>query len=205
MTKKITISKDFIKKVNIAPVIDYPKYTTQLMNVANQNSHATRPKNVGQLSDLFEQYVHETNKHSIESWKKWYLEKYPDTIEEATEKILVQVENFKEAIMKIDEDLIRIWVEDLIINKTFHGLYVQKAILKKVAEIANVHYRVSTPTEESRGIDGIIGGMPVSIKPMTYSYMKQLNEVISAPIIQYEKVGDQFNIYVPDGILPESE
>jgi len=201
--KTIKISKDFIKKVNMAPAVEFPKYTTQLMNVANQNAHATRPKNVGQLSDLFEQYVVETEHHSIEGWKKWYSEKYPNTIDEATLKIKAQIDHFKAAIELIDEELIHRWVEDLIVNKTFHGLYVQKAIIQKVAELAEMEYRASTPAEESKGIDGIIGGNPVSIKPTTYAYMKKLNEKIEVPIIQYEKNGDDYTVYVPDGVLPE--
>ncbi|MFC4410859.1 MjaI family restriction endonuclease [Chungangia koreensis] len=201
--KTIKISRGFIKKVNAAPTVEFPKYTTQLMNVANQNSHATRPRNVGQLSDLFQQYVMETEHHSIEGWKQWYTDKYPNTMDEATQKIKVQVDNFKAAINLIDEDLIRLWVEDLIVTKTFHGLYVQKAIIQKVAELAETEYRASTPAEESKGIDGIIGGNPVSIKPTTYTYMKKLNEKIEVPIIQYEKSGDDYIVHVPDGVLPE--
>ena len=33
----------------------FPKYTTQLMNLANQTAQGTRPKVVGQMSELFPQ------------------------------------------------------------------------------------------------------------------------------------------------------
>lgn len=46
-------------------------------------------------------------------------------------------------------------------------------------------YRRSTAEEESRGIDGYIGEQPVSIKPATY--MDNLQEDISAPIVFYEE------------------
>ncbi len=35
-------------------VKEFPKYTTQLINIANQNAQGTRPAVVGQLSDLIQ-------------------------------------------------------------------------------------------------------------------------------------------------------
>ena len=35
---------------------EFPKYTTQVMNTANQNSQGTRPRVVGQLSEIIEEY-----------------------------------------------------------------------------------------------------------------------------------------------------
>ena len=49
----------------------FPKYTSQLINWANQNAQGTRPKVVGKLSDLFPEYENETDEISIESWKEW--------------------------------------------------------------------------------------------------------------------------------------
>jgi len=36
----------------------FPKYTTQLINLANQNAQGTRPKVVGQLSELIQECPH---------------------------------------------------------------------------------------------------------------------------------------------------
>jgi hypothetical protein len=41
--------------------------------------------------------------------------------------------------------------------------------------------------DESKGIDGFIGNIPVSIKPVTYKTKLGLNEVIDVPIIFYDK------------------
>jgi hypothetical protein len=35
-----------------ADPLDFPKYTTQLLNLANQNAQGTRPRVVGQVSEL---------------------------------------------------------------------------------------------------------------------------------------------------------
>ena len=38
------------------PTYEFPKYTTQLMNIAGQNSQATRPRVVGQMSELIQEF-----------------------------------------------------------------------------------------------------------------------------------------------------
>ena len=98
------------------------------------------------------------------------------------------VENFKEVILKIDEDMVKDWVRDLVVLKTFTGLRFQEAILKKVSECLQTNCRRSTAEEESKGIDGYIGDTPVSIKPHTYKAQSlSLSEHIDVSIIYYEK------------------
>lgn len=113
---------------------------------------------------------------TIENWKEWYTERYPDAMEKATDKIYAQVENLKKAILLIDKEMVRNWVEDLTINKTFNGLYVQKAILASLAERKGTTYRLAEPDEEARGIDGFVGNTPYSVKPDTYKAMGRLSE-----------------------------
>jgi hypothetical protein len=92
------------------------------------------------------------------------------------------------AISKIDREMVKKWVRDLVITKTFVGLRCQQAILRKVAQIRNSDCRLSTPEEESRGIDGYIGERPVSIKPATYrSKNLTLPEDIKVEVIYYSK------------------
>ena len=100
----------------------------------------------------------------------------------------------REAIEKIDRDMIEQWVRDLVVVKTFIGLRFQEAILKKGAEIKNLDYRLSDFTEESKGIDGYIGGIPVSIKPETYKTKSALRENIEVKTIYYEKVKDGIQV-----------
>ncbi|MBS3945596.1 MAG: MjaI family restriction endonuclease [Melioribacter sp.] len=69
------------------------------MNLANKNSQGTRPKVVGQLSDLIQEF----SGSSLDEWKSWYLEKHPEAIKNAAEKISAMVELFKDAINKIDK------------------------------------------------------------------------------------------------------
>jgi wobble nucleotide-excising tRNase len=169
---------------------DFPKYTTQIINLANQNSQGTRPKVVGQMSDLIQEF--KGNKY--DDWVNWYLEKMPNAVDDATKKIFDMVEKLKESITQIDKELVRKWVEDLVITKTFVGLKFQESILKRVAESKNTTHRLAKPEEESKGIDGFIGEIPVSIKPITYQTKNMLREQIKVHMIFYDKKKDGISV-----------
>lgn len=172
----------------------FPKYTTQLINLANQNSQGTRPKVVGQLSDLIQKCPHK----EYEKWKEWYLEQQPEAVDKATDKIFEMIKNLKESINKIDKEMIKDWVKDLVIDKTFIGLKFQEAILKRVAKLKKTTYKLSNPKEESKGIDGFIGNNAVSIKPITYKTKNMLREQIEVKFIFYEKKKDGINVDISD-------
>lgn len=195
---KLKIKNEELQELNNITNTNFPKYTSQLINWANQNAHGTRPKVVGQLSELFPEYQNNNTDISIDTWKAWYLERYPDSIEEATNKIFTQVENLKEAIKLIDKTMIQSWVEDLVITKTFNGLYVQKAILAKIAKEKNCSFRLATPQEESLGIDGYVGDVPYSIKPDTYKTMNRLSETLNAKMVYYTKKKTSLDIEIED-------
>ena len=129
---KINIKNDELIALNGADSPVFPKYTSQLINWANQNAQGTRPKVVGKLSDLFPEFEGDADEVTISKWKEWYLAKYPNAVNEATEKIWKQVENLKNAIVLIDKDMVKRWVEDLVITKTYNGLYFQQAILQRL-------------------------------------------------------------------------
>jgi len=188
MTIKIK-NKELIQEL-IGEIKEFPRYTTQILNLANQNSQGTRPRVVGQLSEL----IKECPEKTYEGWKSWYLAKHPKAIENTSEKINEMVNNLKEAIQKIDKTMIKKWVEDLVLEKTFIGLRFQEAILKKIAGIKKIEYRLSTPQEESKGIDGFIGNDAISIKPITYKTKNSLREHIEAKIIYYDKTKSGLNI-----------
>ena len=184
---KLTIKNEELLELNESSTPQFPKYTSQLINLANQNAQGTRPKVVGQLSELFQEYQKNTDEVSIDTWKKWYLSKYPKAIEDATNRIYEQIQNLKNAITLIDRNMIQKWVEDLIITKTYNGLYIQKAILSKIAKIKQKDFRLAKTEEEAIGIDGYIDNVPYYIKPDTYKTMSRLSESIEVKIIYYIK------------------
>jgi len=180
---KIKIPNAQVQELLSGKKYSYLKYATQIMNLANQNAQGTRAKVVGQMSDLIQQFEGTT----LADWEKWYLESYPTAIDDASDKVWEMVKAFQEGIQKIDRDTVKQWIEELVIVKTFAGLKFQQAILKIVAIKYNKEFRLATPNEESKGIDGVIGDVCVSIKPVTYKTKLGLNEVIDVPIIFYDK------------------
>lgn len=175
----------------------FPKYATQILNLANQNAQGTRPSVVGQMSELIQEF----QGSKIKDWEEWYLERHPEAIELAAKKIFEMVTNFKDVMSKIDREMVERWVKDLVIIKTFVGLKFQEAILKKVAQFFKTTYRLAEPEEEAAGIDGFICDKPVSIKPSSYEIKKSLSEIIEAPILFYEKVKDGIKITFDEKLM----
>ncbi len=188
------ITADEIRKLLDIPTPEFPRYASQILNLANQNAQATRPRVVGQMSELIQEFPGKT----LEEWEAWYIERHPDAIDTATQKIIKMLHRFRDVMDQIDEAMVRKWVRDLVIVKTFIGLKFQEAILKKVAEYYGVPYKPSTPEEESKGIDGYLGSIPVSIKPATYQTKRMLTETIEVLIIFYEKTRRGIHVIVPE-------
>lgn len=193
-----TIKNEDIENYNNSDSFSFPKYTSQLINLANQNAQGTRPVVVGKMSDLFQEFLESDEERNIDGWRRWYLERYPDSFEKATNKILEQVNNLRNAIELIDKEMVENWVENLIIYKTFNGLYLQKAILAFLANKKGTTYRLANAIEESHGIDGYVGDVPYSIKPDTYKYMERLSEVIDVKMISYTKTKTSLKIEVEE-------
>ena len=187
---KIKISTEEIREYLDIETPEFPKYVAPLINLANQYAQGTRPKVVGQMSELIQEFEGDT----LSDWEEWYLEKKPDAIKNATRKILEKLDEFRDALSKIDDHVVEQWVRDLVIVKTFAGLRFQEAILKKGAQLKGVDYRRANPDEEAKGIDGYIGDVPISIKPYTYKAKSSLPEHINAKIIYYRKVDNGIEV-----------
>ena len=169
---RFTIKSEIVKDSLGIPEVEFPKYTTQLINLAGSNSGATRPKVVGQMSDLTVQ----SGSKTLHKWRDYYYRTKPDAHKAAADKIEAMVENLREAMDYVDR----------LINKTFFGFGAQNVILEKIAERLSLTLTSANSIDESRGIDGYLEGNPVSVKPVTYK-QKALEENIPCPIIYYEK------------------
>lgn len=184
---KVKIKNEQIASLSNAPSYSFPKYTTQIINLANSDAGGTRPKVVGQMSELIQEF----EGHSIEEWIEWYNNRQPDAIKSATDKIFNMFQEMKKAAEKVDREMIENWVKDLVYTKTYVGLKFQEAIIAYIAKSLNLPYKLAGITQEALGIDGIIGNKPVSIKPMTYQVQaSRLMEEIKVPIVYYEKKKD---------------
>lgn len=103
----------------------FPKYTTQLLNLANSNAQGTRPAIVGQMSEL----IGESEARSLDEWEKWYTTRHPKAIGVAADRVEAMVAQLRSAIDQIDRPMIEAWLRDLVVTKTYVGLRVQDAVL----------------------------------------------------------------------------
>ncbi len=191
MKRKIKIKNAELVNLLGGSAGSFPKYTTQIINLANQNAQGTRAKVVGQMSELIQEFPGKT----LDEWIAWYSLKHPDSIDRATELTYAALQNLAEAIQLVDKPMVREWVKDLVHQKTFAGLKFQEAILKRIAELLDTSYRLSTPEEESKGIDGFIGDKPVSIKAATYkSKTTTAQEKLQGAMIYYDKKKDGLSV-----------
>jgi hypothetical protein len=184
---KIRIDNDEIAQTLGARPAQFPKYASSLINLANRFAAGTVPAVVGQMSDLIQEFPGD----SLQEWEAWYGAKCPEAIDRATGRITAKVEALKAALAQVDRDMVEVWVRDLLVTKTYTGLKFQAAILAAAARHLFVPYRLATPEEEARGIDGYLGEVPVSVKPATYKLRKMLPEEIACAVIYYEKKNDR--------------
>lgn len=68
MLKKIKNSE--VERLSNASQYTFPKYATQIINLLNNNAQGTRPKIVGQMSELIQEFDGKT----LEDWIIWYNE-----------------------------------------------------------------------------------------------------------------------------------
>ena len=190
---QFTIKTEIVKDSLGIPEVIFPKYTTQIINLAGSNAAATRPKVVGQMSDLTVQ----SGARTLREWREFYTRTRPDAHQAAADKIEAMVENLRVAMEYIDRDMIDQWVDDLLINKTFYGFGAQSVVLEEMSQRLGLTLTQATPMDESRGIDGYLGGRPVSVKPTTYK-QKALGENIPCPIIYYEKKSNGIRVDASD-------
>jgi hypothetical protein len=187
---KITLSSAEVRELLDAPPPKLPTYVSPILNLANRFASGTRPKVVGQMSDLIQQFDGRT----LDDWAAWYQERYPDAISEAIRLIRNKLSEFKYVIDNITDEMIKLWVKDLVLVKTFIGLKFQEAILKRVTDATGLDYSLASPEQEASGIDGLVGNHEVSIKPSSWKDQVIQRENLQGVLIYYRKTDDGLEI-----------
>lgn len=172
--------------------LNIPKYSSQIINLANGYAKATKPAHVGMVSQEIQTFRDDPNvvDHSFESWKKWHQEKFPDGIKKATDSCWAKFVEMRKKLCEVTKEDIELWEKNLVFDKTYDGLMVQEAIIKHIANEINATYRLANAKEESQGIDGFINDKPIQIKSKTFLQNAKIsNESIRCTTIEYEKKG----------------
>ena len=160
--------------------IKYPLYIEPLINTIDDKSRACHSSNVGKLHIMIKQRQF----RNVGEWRRWYCKKRPGDIERAIDKVYNAIVTaidggsrhnvkFNCKFRKNMKFYIGKFINNLIIEKTFRGLKIQEALLVKLGQIMKRDYTWSTAKEDSTGIDGHLGLIPISIKPNTCQLKKK--------------------------------
>ena len=146
----------------------WPKYYTQLLNVASSNSKAASPKNVGSVKEAFTKMREQGIPGTLSNWIKFYNKTYgKDKLVAAADKIYTMLQKME--IKHISRDYCGEYIKELVYNKTQMGLGGEERAVIAVAGYYNLKYKFSTPQEESKGIDAWLVGknkdVPIQVKP----------------------------------------
>lgn len=187
---KIRLSE--VSEINGTEAPKLPKYSSSVINSSSGYARATRPENVGQVSEEIQLFRADDKYqgHSLDDWKKWHLEHHEDGkgIERAIDETWRKFQDVLKSLSTVTKDDVKKWMEDFVYSKTYDGLMVQNAIIASIAKDLKVPYRLATPEQEKQGIDGLINGKPVQIKSETYKQTgKKHNEEITCPVVYYSK------------------
>lgn len=202
MIKKISANK--LSELKRSTLDHFPKYTTYLINQAAQTAQATRPNIVGQLSEEYPNYQKQCFERNIpqtvEGWKQYHKEKYPNALDDAVNKTSEMIKSFKDAIEKIDDVLIEEWVMDLLYEKTFYGFNLE-GVIKLYFKELGIKVVDADSHDESKNIDLYLDDKPFQIKPSSFKHKQSIQSYIEIPIIYYEKVGNAIEIEFTDEYL----
>ena len=87
-------------------------YIGSVINLGNSFSQATRPRNVGQMSDLIQEYREVAGRPTVEGWESFYDQKIgSDKIDVAADKIWEYVQRIKENLNSLNRDDVKKAVE----------------------------------------------------------------------------------------------
>jgi hypothetical protein len=101
---KILLKSAEVRELLDAPAPKLPTYISPILNLANRFAAGTRPKVVGQMSDLIQEF----DGPSLDDWAVWYQERHPDAVAEAVRLIRNKISEFRRVIDDITDDMIEL-------------------------------------------------------------------------------------------------
>jgi hypothetical protein len=184
----------------------WPRYATQLMNLAAQNVQAFRPAHLGELVKAFQDMRGSGIPGTLQNWEQYYNTHYGvERLVVAGRKIHTMLQ--KMGIQWITEDMCVDYTKEAVYNKTHMGCAGQEMAVEVVASYYKLPIRWPTPQEDSAmGIDAWIGGVPVQVKPHDSVFKSHVHNHANKEtqlVVTYEIKKQVCWIHNP-GMMPET-
>lgn len=170
----------------------FPDLTSELISLANHLSKATTRKKLGNPASVIEKFEGKT----FEDWERFYEETCPGALDTASREIYSALGKLREALALVDEELVRHWVEEAVLKRTYAAWRIQETILRHIAKRQGKPFRQADDRESEAGIDGFIDERPFSVRPVSY-YFKGPPEEQDAlvDVVYFEKAKRGLKVY----------
>lgn len=111
-----------------------PKYTFYALDNAVRYSSANQKDIVGDINDIFEEFVEENPEGDFKDWKNFYYNEYngKERLDEATETAYDMFLTIRAAIDEIDRENVREFIEALVLNGTYSNQNAREAVINKI-------------------------------------------------------------------------
>lgn len=171
---------------------EFPDLTSALIGLANHLSKATTRKKLGNPTSVIEEFGGKT----FEDWERFYEQKRPGALDTAGREIYNAIEMLRNALELVDKELVRHWVEEAVLKRTYATWRIQETILRNIAKLQGKPFRQPDDHESEAGIDGFIDERPFSVRPVSH-YFKGPPEEQDAPVdvVYFEKAKRGLKVY----------
>jgi len=143
---------------------EWPKYSTQLLNVAGQNCKAFDVKRVGSAKETWLEMRSKGIRGTFENWCAFYNSKpFAANLPAQAQKLYEMIQKMK--VGGITLEMCDDYIKEVIYNKTHMGMAGEEMAVEAAGQYYDLPVRFSTAEEEAQGIDGWIGEYPVQVKP----------------------------------------
>ena len=171
---------------------EFPDLTSDLISLANHLSKATTRKKLGNPTSVIEEFEGKT----FEDWERFYEQKRPGALDTASREIYDVMAKLRKALELVDKELVRHWVEEAVLKRTYAVWRIQETILRHIAKRQGKPFRQADDQESEAGIDGFIDECPFSVRPISH-YFKGPPEEQDAQVdvVYFEKAKSGLKVY----------
>ncbi len=163
-----------------------PIYSSQIFNIISGTGQATRPKYVGQMSEIVPAFIEKFWKENSrfpnwEDWREYYSKNHKDEYLKGYEILKEYISKYKDALILVANDeneFSKIWYDKFIFFQNFAGFNYEFMIREKISDFYDLKKNKkviikSTPDLESKNIDFIIRNesgkdLPITVKPTSF-------------------------------------
>ena len=189
----IRLKPQDLRGKDVGAAYEFPDLTSDLISLANHLSKATACKKLGNPASVIEEFKGK----AFEDWERFYEQKRPGALDTASREIYGAIEKLRKSLALVDEELVRHWVEEAVLKRTYAAWRIQETILKHIANRQGKPFRQADDQESEAGIDGFIDTRPFSVRPVSHYFKGPPEEKdTQVELVYFEKIKSGIRVYI---------